>query len=153
MAITPLVVPALIAVAATVRGCAVVEAWLSRGLLDTAIGLPRWRAGSGFWRRAWAVLADPWMWRAQVYLVLRMTVGFAIAVALAALLAGGLFLLTLPLFYWAIDGGASVADQRVHTLGQALPWVPAGLFALGLAALMLAAVGTALAAAFSHPAR
>ena len=120
VAITPLVVPALIGVAATVFGAAGAEAWLSRGLLGTSVRLPRWRSGSGFWGRAWAVLADPWLWRAQAYLLLRITAGFAVAVALAALVAGGLFLATLPLFYWALEAGVNIGGDRVRTLGQAL---------------------------------
>src|SRR5438034_11541614 len=62
LAITPLVVPALIAVGYAIRGSAAVEAALSRRLLGVDINLPRPRTAKGFWSRGWAVLTDPAMW-------------------------------------------------------------------------------------------
>jgi signal transduction histidine kinase len=134
VAITPLVVPALVGVALTVRGGAIAEAWLCGGLLRARPQLPAWDWGQGFWRRGWEVLSDSWLWRAQAYLVLRVTLGFAVALMLVALLAAGLFLLTLPVFYWSVPEGAELGVYRVHTLAQALPGVPAGLLVLALTA-------------------
>jgi len=136
LAVTPLVVGAVLGLALAVRAAAIAEGRLARGLLGARLRIPAWDSGSGFWRRAWRVLSDPWLWRAQAYLVLRTTVGFGLAVALGSLLAGGLFVATLPLYVGAIHGGVDVGLQRVHSFGQALPWAPAGLAAVALAALL-----------------
>jgi len=137
VAITPLVVPALMGVVLTVRGAAIAEAWLCGGLLRRRPQLPSWDWGRGFWRRGWDVLSDSWLWRAQAYLVLRLTLGFGVALLLVALLAAGLFLLALPAFYWSIPGGVDVGAYRVHTLAQALPGVPVGLLVLALTAAIV----------------
>jgi signal transduction histidine kinase len=126
LAFTPLVVPLAIGTALTVRGCAIVETALARSLLGANISLPAWSWGSGFWRRAWRVLTGSWLWRAQAYLVLRISVGFALAAALVSLLGAGLGLLTLPFYYRSLKGGADIGSWHVHTLAQALLAVPAG---------------------------
>ncbi len=143
LAVTPLVVPLLIAVGVTVRGCALAEAWLSRGLLDSPVALPRWSWGSGFWRRAWRVITDPWLWRAQAYLLLRMTLGFGLAVVLVATIVAGVGLVALPAWCGSVAGGADLGVERVQTVTQALPWVPAGV--------LLAAAGLLLVRPLARP--
>ena len=56
------------------------DAALARALLGTDTGPPVSSSGQGFWGRARAVVLDPNFWRQQGYLLLRMTVGFALAV-------------------------------------------------------------------------
>ncbi|MHB8532656.1 MAG: sensor domain-containing protein, partial [Solirubrobacteraceae bacterium] len=125
--VTPLVVPALIGVGLLVRGCSAVEGALARELLGVAASPAPRPPPAGWLRRAWATLADPWMWRAQGYLVLRMTFGWAIATGLIALVTSAAFLVFAPLFFWSIPEGIEVGLYHVHTLPQALPLVPVGL--------------------------
>ncbi len=130
LAITPLVVPTLIGLALVVRGCATVEAALARALLGAELHLPPARTARGFWARAWAVLSDPFVWRAQAYLLLRLTVGFALAVGLLTVLAVGVYLLAAPTFYWAVTEGVGPDGYKVTTLPEALSLVPLGVLVL-----------------------
>ena len=53
LAITPLVVPALVGFRAAAGGVAWLEAWLANALLGTSLEPPTLRVpGGGFWRRA-----------------------------------------------------------------------------------------------------
>jgi signal transduction histidine kinase len=130
LAITPLVVPVLMGVGIVVRGSAALEAALSRGLLAIDLRLPATRHAGGFWRRGWAVLSDPAIWRAQAYLVLRLTLGFTLAMGLLVAIAAGVFLASAPVHFWAIPNGIEVGLYRVRTLLEALPLVPVGLLVL-----------------------
>jgi len=134
VAITPLVVPALVAVALTVRAAAIAESRLCGGLLRMEVQLPTWEWGTGFWRRAWGVLTDPWLWRAQAYLLLRLTVGFGVALVLVLLLAAGLLLLALPAIDWSTPEAVDLGAYGVHTPAEALPAIPAGVLVLALTA-------------------
>ena len=91
---------------------------------------------------------------AQAYLSLRFTVGLALAVVLARLLAAGIPLLR-PLFFWAIPAGIDVGSGGLHTLAQALPLVPLALRRCSLAgvAARLAALAMALLAVGAGSAR
>ena len=131
LAITPLVVPALIGLGFAVHGAALVEAALARALLGSDVHPAPAPTASGFWRRGWVVLADGATWRAQAYLALRTTVGFALAVALVSLIASALYLIAAPTFYWAVPGGlVGVSGYPVTTLPEALSLVPAGVVLL-----------------------
>src|SRR5262249_40777681 len=69
-AITPLVIPILVAFRWAVLGLGAVDAWLARALLGAPARpapLPR-RSGRGFWRSGIDVLADGSFWKAQGYL-------------------------------------------------------------------------------------
>jgi signal transduction histidine kinase len=127
VAVTPLVVPAALGLALVIRSCAAVEAALGRGLLGAPIGRPRRAVEASFWRRAWNTVADPWLWRAQAYLVLRLSVGLALAATLLSLAAGAAFLIAAPTFFWSIPQGIDVGVYRVHTFAQSLPLVPVGV--------------------------
>jgi signal transduction histidine kinase len=134
LAITPLVVPALVAFRAGVGGLARVEGAVANALLGTRTA-PRARPprAAGYWRRGAAVLGDGAFWRQQVFLLLRFVLGGAIAVAEVALLAGSLGNLSEPIWYrWA---SPNFGSWHVDTLGRALLFVPAGV--LGLAAGLL----------------
>jgi signal transduction histidine kinase len=129
-AITPLVVPALIGVGLAVRACAIVEASLARRLLGAELQLPARRPARGFWAHARVVLTDPFVWRAQAYLLLRLTAGLAFAIGLLVAIAIGLFLLAAPTFYWSLPHGIGSDGYRVDTLGESLLLVPAGVLVL-----------------------
>jgi signal transduction histidine kinase len=138
VAITPLVVPALVGLGLLVRGCGAVEAALGRSLLGVDVGVPGTNRSAGFWRRAWSVIADPWVWTAQAYLALRITIGFVVAVTLLALTASALVFVLAPAIFWTFPShGLDVGLYRVHTLPQALPLTPVGLGVLLLEAWVI----------------
>jgi signal transduction histidine kinase len=137
VAITPLVVPALMSVGWTIRGGAAIEAALSRWLLGAHIDLPKPRAAKGFWARGWAVVADPATWKAQAFLIFRMTVGFGLAIAVVVALSVGIGFVFGPAWYWAVDHGIDLGIIRVDTFGESLLMVPAGALLLIVAAHLL----------------
>jgi signal transduction histidine kinase len=132
-AITPLVVPLAILTALVVRGMGLSEAYLSRALLGADARVPSPPAARGFWRRAWAIVSDRWLWRAQAYLLVRITVGYALALALLVLLFVGIALVAAPVYYWSIPKGIDLGWWRVDSIGLALAVVPLGGVALALA--------------------
>jgi len=138
LAITPLIVPAMIGMGYATRGLAFAEAELARRMLGAEIELPRPKtAGRGFWARGWAVATDLGFWRAQAYLVMRLSIGFGIAVALISAVAVGFGLLFAPAWYWAIDKGIDVGVWHVSTLPAALAMIPVGLAVLIVTAHLL----------------
>jgi len=140
LAITPLVVPLLIGYRGAVGLLARADASLARSLLGADAGPLVSSAGRGFWGRAKAVFLDPSFWRQQAYLLLRMTLGFALAVAELSLIAAALGWITLPIWYrWTTNDYGS---WHVDTLGRALLLVPAGIAALAAAGWLARAVGS-----------
>jgi signal transduction histidine kinase len=136
LAITPLVVPALVGFRLALGATARLDAGLANGLLGTNVE-PSLRSpgGRGFWRAGWNVLQDPAFWRQQTYLLLRMTVGFGVALAEWTLLATSLGLLSLPIWYrWS---SPELGNWTVDTLGRALLGVPLGLVGLVIAVALL----------------
>ncbi len=133
--VTPLVIPALLALAAVVRGCGQIEASAARGLLDVRVSGPAFpQRGKGFWRYMGAMLGATF-WRTQAYLLVRWLVGVPIAVALVALLAGSVGLIFAPV--WILTGGgAHIGGWHVHTLAQSLLLIPAGLLLLPASILL-----------------
>ena len=93
---------------------------------------PTWSEGRGFWGRARAVFLDPSFWRQQAYLLLRMTIGFALGIAELSLIATAFGWITFPIWYRWVD--TSYGSWDVDTLGRALLFVPAGIVALVAAA-------------------
>jgi signal transduction histidine kinase len=139
LAITPLVVPLLLGYRAVVGLLARGDAALGRRLLGAEAGPPVHSAGRGFWGRAKAVFLDPNFWRQQGYLLLRMTVGFVVAVAEFSLVTAALASITLPIWYrW---GDNHVGSWQVDTLGRALVFVPAGIVVLVVSAWLARALG------------
>src|SRR6516164_2420216 len=100
LAITPLVIPALVAFRFATGGAARLDAAVANGLLGTSARPPHTSPGpSGFWRSGWNVLQDGSFWREQAYLLIRLSLGCAIAVGAWSLAAAGLGLVTLPIWY------------------------------------------------------
>lgn len=131
LAITPLVVPAIVACRALVGGLARLDGELANALLGTSVR-PAYRSPgrSGYWRAAGNVLGDEVFWRQQAYLVMRMILGYAVAVAEISLLAASLGLISLPVWYrW---GGEHVF-WHADSFGRALLAVPVGLVGLAVA--------------------
>ena len=149
LAVTPLVIPAALGTVLLVRLAAGLEAALARSLLGADAHVPQLPKPRGFWRRIWALVSERWIWRAQGWLVLRITVGFALAVALVSLLAAGLGLLSAPLWYWSVSHGGESGDWRIDSIGRALAVMPLGALALALA-LVLARASTAPSRALAN---
>jgi|GEM_PF-954416 len=141
LAITPLVIPALVGFRAAIGWTARIDGEIANGLLGTSVRPPVRSPGpSGFWRSGLNVLSDRGFWRQQVYLFVRLTLGFVVAVAEWSLLAASLGALTLPLWYrW---GNTLVVGRHVDTLGRALLGVPAGIIGLVIALALLGPLAT-----------
>jgi signal transduction histidine kinase len=142
LAITPFVVPALVVFRFSVGGLTRLDAELARELVGASAHPTVFSRGpSGFWQRAGNVLRDDSFWRQQAYLLLRLSVGFALAVVEWTIVAVSLGLVTLPVWYRWTD--VQVLDGRhVDTLGQALVWVPVGVVGLALALALLGPLAT-----------
>jgi signal transduction histidine kinase len=138
LAITPLVIPALVAFRAAVGGAAWLDALIARGLLGTSARPPLRSPGPrGFWRSGLNVLEDGPFWRQQSYLLIRLSAGFVAGILVWSLLAAGLGCLTLPAWY-SFTNGRVTTHWHVDSLGRALLFVPAGIGLLAvLAALLL----------------
>src|SRR3954462_13643333 len=147
LSVTPLVVPVLIGFRRAIGLLAAADAALARSLLGVDARPRLTSGGNGYWRRGLAVPTDSAFWRQQLYLVLRMTVGFALAVGEVSLLAASLGSLAYPVWYRWSD--LRFGSWHVDTLPRSLVLVPAGLVGLAVAVL-LARVS---AAAFGRLAR
>jgi signal transduction histidine kinase len=136
LAITPLVVPALVAFRAAVGGVARLDGEIANGLLETSVRPPLRSAGpGGFWHAGLNVLRDGAFWRQQAYLLVRQSLGFGVAVAEWSLLAASLGSLTLPIWYrWSTP---DLGSWHVDTLGRALLGVPVGIVGLVIALLLV----------------
>jgi len=142
VAITPLVIPALVGFRYAVGGLARLDGGIANGLLGTSVRPPLRSSGPrGFWRSGLNVLSDGAFWRQQPYLVLRLTAGFAVAVAELSLLASSLGALTLPIWYrWSATGSdpfPRIGSWHVDTLHRALLGVPVGIAGLTIGLLVL----------------
>jgi signal transduction histidine kinase len=140
LAITPLIVPVLLGYRGAVGLVARGDAALARSLLGVEVGPPLGSSGRGFWGRAKAVFLDPNFWRQQAYLLLRMTLGFALAVGEFSLIAGAFGWITLPIWYRWTD--EKYGSWHVDTLGRAFLFVPAGIVALVVAAWLARGIGS-----------
>jgi signal transduction histidine kinase len=127
LVITPFVIPLLLGLAMLIRAAAGAEAALARELLHVRVYPPHAPLmRQSIWRRTFGWLADPAMWRAQAYLMLRYVLGFPFATGLAVLLSVSLGGLAAPFYYWELHRGINFHFWRVDTLAEALLLVPAG---------------------------
>jgi signal transduction histidine kinase len=148
LAITPLVGPALVAYRYAVGGLARVHAAVANELLGTdaapRLGSPGPR---GYWRSAANVLRDGAFWKQQAFLLVQLTLGWALAVAELSLVAAAGGAISYPIWYrWA---HSNIGSWHADTLGRALLYVPAGIIGLVLALVLvrpLAAVSRSLVA-------
>lgn len=134
LSVTPLVVPVLIGFRRAIGLLAAADAALARSLLSVDVRPSPAPAATGYWRRGWAVLADGGFWREQVYLVLRMTLGFGLAIGELSLLAGSLGCVAYPAWYRWSD--LHLRSWRVDTLPRSLVLVPVGLAGAVVAVLL-----------------
>jgi signal transduction histidine kinase len=136
LAITPLVVPALVGYRWLVGGLVRLDGALANELLGTSVRPPYRSPGrTGYWRAAGNVLGDAEFWRQQAYLAVRVMAGLATAVTEISLLVSSLGLVALPVWYrWSDE---LVFSRHVHTLGDAFLWVPVGGVGLAVAVGLL----------------
>ena len=126
LAITPLVMPALVGFRWATWLVAEAEAAVARGLLGLDVRVPRPAPGErGYWGRIRSSLEDAGFWAQQAYLLLRTTLGFGIAVGVASVVAASVWLVALPLTYRFENEDAF--GVHVHTIGVAFAFVPLGL--------------------------
>ncbi|HEX2304442.1 MAG TPA: sensor domain-containing protein [Gaiella sp.] len=129
LAITPLVVPLFIGLRFAVRQLAQVEAFLVRELLGAGVSLPSQAGSGGFWSRLQHAFTDGAFWKQQGYLLLRVVLGWPLAILQLALLTTALWAIALPITYrWQDD--ADVVGRNIDSLPEALAFVPAGLLVL-----------------------
>jgi hypothetical protein len=139
-AVTPLAPAALTGVRAVIGGLVRVDMALSESLLGITAESPTRSPGRlGYWRGARNVLADPGFWKQQVYLLQRLVLGFALAIVELALLTAGGSALARPIDYRWMD--MSIGSWHVDSLGKAFLFVPPGLLALALFALLVRPFG------------
>jgi signal transduction histidine kinase len=141
LAVTPLVVPVLIAFRWATRGFALAEAAVARELLGNGTRVAPAAAGErGYLNRVRGVLGDGAFWRQQAFGALRVLPGFAAGIAVVSAVASSLFLVSLPVTYRWVD------MWQVHTIGRAFAAVPVGLLALAVSGALVHALGRGWAA-------
>jgi signal transduction histidine kinase len=134
LAITPLVIPLLIGMAAMTRAFATVEAAVAGSLLDVDVHVGSPVREDGFWARFRARFRASF-WKAQAYLWLRWLAGLTVGVVIFSLLAVALGVLFAPLWVPFVHGGAHLGFWRPRTFAQSLALVPAGAVLLPLTIL------------------
>ncbi len=146
LVVTPLSVGALVGFAVVLRALADAESAVASALL----GVSRTRAvpagGRGYWRRGPAILTDRSFWQQQVYLVVRIVLGWPMGVAVVSLFGSALGLIAAPIYYrWLpMDGGGHGFDfgiWRADTFVESLALVPAGLVLLAAVYALLTPIG------------
>ena len=140
LAVTPLVVPALVAFRWATRGFVLGEAAVARELLAADVTVPAAQPMErGYLGRIRSTFADADFWRQQAYGAIRMLGGFGAGIVAAGVVGSSLYLIGLPLYY------RHVGQWQVHTLGRAVAAVPVGLAALALSLLVVHGLARAFA--------
>jgi signal transduction histidine kinase len=143
LVITPLVIPALFALAYLTRGFAAVEAEIARSLLDVDLRPPvRAQPGDRLRARVRALFGGDF-WRAQAYLWLRWFAGFPAGIAIFSLVGGSLALIVAPLWVPSVPSGMELGFWNPHTVAQCLVLVPVGLAVLPLSIALAKPLGAA----------
>jgi signal transduction histidine kinase len=133
LAITLLGLPILIALGAACHGAAALERTLANSLLGTGARRPAKRpVPRGILARLRDWVADPVVWRAQAYMLLRFVLGLPAAVAVLAVAGAGGALAALP-FYYRTGDEEVVAVWDVDSLWEALLCAVVGLVILAVA--------------------
>jgi signal transduction histidine kinase len=146
LAITPLVVPLLIAFRLGVGYLAAAGAALARHLLGENVNPPLRSGGRGFWGSGFAVLKDHAFWQQLAYLL----AGWLVAVAAIVPFSLGVQALAILFYYDAVDGGVDFLwNTNIDTLGEALEFVPVGVAPL-VAGLYLVGPLTRLSRALAN---
>ena len=137
LAVTPLVVPAVYGLAELTRACAAVEAALARWLLGVDAHAPGRAPRRSGWGLALGPVTDGGFWRAQAYLWLRATAGFALGVLVITALGVALGSIAAPFYAHAVTHGLDYGVYRPRDFVQALPLVPLGVCLLAVTLLLV----------------
>ncbi|HSS11524.1 MAG TPA: sensor domain-containing protein [Acidimicrobiales bacterium] len=128
---------------------------LERSRIEVLLGVhidgpqPSRRPGS-WWSRLGAALTDRSSWKQLVHAVLSLPVGLIACVVVTAVWAGGLALVTLPAYNWALpNGGARFGLFAVRGTLAAIPLAFVGLLMLVVIAPWIVAGVTAVQAALA----
>ncbi|MDE3133810.1 MAG: sensor domain-containing protein [Acidobacteriota bacterium] len=141
--VTPIVIPAVIALAYATRAAVTVEAELARSLLGVDARAPVISIAGRGWRARARNLLGPGFWRAQGYLWTRALLGFPAGVLMVALLGIALGMIAAPLWVPFVHGGWGFGIWRAHSLLQSLLLVPVGLALLPLSVALASPLGGA----------
>ena len=134
LAITPLVIPLLIGLAAMTRAFATVEAGIAGALLDVNVRAPASPSNERFWARFRAQFGGGF-WRAQAFLLIRWLAGLTISVIVFSLLVTALGMLVAPLWLPFVHDGADLGFWQPHGFGESWAFVPVGALLLPLTVL------------------
>jgi signal transduction histidine kinase len=121
-AITPLVIPLLIAFGATVGGLSQVGAKVARELLRAEADPPMVASRGGIWDRFKGVLSDSAFWKQQAYLL----ASFPIALVPLTVLSLAVQFATVPIWFRWTEG-ADVFGAHVDSFPGSLPFLALGL--------------------------
>ena len=135
LAITPLVVVALIGFGLGVGVLSAAGAYLARELLGLDVRRALGAGGSGFWARGFAVLKARAFWEQQAHLLL----AWVIAIVALTPFSLGVQALAIPLYYDTVDD-TDLFWMSVDTRGEALLAVPVGLALLAVGVYLLGPV-------------
>jgi signal transduction histidine kinase len=124
-AITPLVVPLLIAFRAAVGGLSQAGAKVARLVGAEADPPVLSESSGGFWGRGKSVLSDRAFWKQQAYLL----AGFPIALVPLVVLSLAVQVVTVPIWYRWTEGD-DVFGAHVDTFPESLPFLALGLVLL-----------------------
>jgi signal transduction histidine kinase len=130
--VTPLVIPAALALAFATYGFASVEAELARSLLGVNVHAPSLPPSGGTLRHRLRLLFGPGFWRAQGYLWTRWLLGFPAGSLMLGLLGTAVSMIVAPLWIPFMPSGSDIFALHLHTFIQSLVLVPVGLVLLPL---------------------
>ncbi len=141
--VTPLVIPAAIALAYGTRWMASVEAGVTHALLGIDARVPAISIAGSSWRVRARNLFGPGFWRAQGYLWTRVLLGFPAALLMLVLIGVPISMIIQPLWVPFVPSGADLYGLHIHTFLQALAFVPLGLVLLPLSVALAHPLGGA----------
>lgn len=141
--VTPLVIPAAIALAYATRGATAVEAELTSSLLGVDARVPVISIAGRGWRARARALFGPGFWRAQGYLWSRWLLGFPAGVLMFALLSTAIGMILAPLWVPFVPEGGDLGFWQVHTVLQAFVVMPVGIVLLPLVLALARPLGGA----------
>ena len=127
MAVTLIGLPILIGVVYAWRLLAEAERRLIGTLTGKVIPSPyRPPAGTTWWDKLRARLADPATWKDLAFLLLQLPLGIVSFTVTAVVVGTALHALTAPAWYWALPDGIDLGILQVDTLLEAIALVPLG---------------------------
>jgi hypothetical protein len=133
LAITPLVVPALIGFRAAVGALAQAQGFTARRLLGASAHPSASSKGVGFWSRGFSVLKDESFWKQQAHLL----ISWPIALVPLTLLSWAAQTASVPIWYRWVDSDDVFGLFNVDSFAQALPFTAVGLVLLVVLAHLL----------------